>query len=431
MAFKLRGLHLPHNKNTDNSLPTRMDSVKSVTLPTSMHIGAPADITVKKGDKVYVGTLIAEHSGNISSHIYSSVSGEVTSIGETLLSNGKTSPCVVIESDGEMKLDENIKPPVINNGEDLLNALKQSGIVGLGGAGFPTFAKFGSETIEYLVINGAECEPYITSDSVTMLTRKDDIAYGLNMLTTHFNIKNVVIGIENNKRKAIEVMKTISLDNAEISVKVLPSSYPQGAEKVLVYNTTGKVIPMGKLPIAVGCVVCNSSTVAEIGKFLKTGIPLVERCITVDGNAVSNPQNVIVPIGTLISDVFQFCGGFKKEPETVLYGGPMMGVSVPTLELPVLKNTNALLAFEGYKSKPPKTTPCINCGACAHICPLGINPVEIAVARNNNDFKALEKAGTELCMECGCCSFVCPAKRPIVQNNKLAKIALREQKEKK
>ncbi len=430
MTFKLRGVKLPHKKNTDNVSPKRMTDVKTVTLPVSMHIGAPATVAVKKGDKVFVGSVVAEHTGNISSFVYSSVSGEVTAVSETLLANGKSCPCVVIESDGQMNPDEGIKPPVIENREDLISALKKSGIVGLGGAGFPTFAKFNAEKIEYLVVNGAECEPYITSDSVTMVERKDDIAYGLNMLTEYFNIKNVIIGIENNKPKAIESMKSISLDNAEISVKVLASSYPQGAEKVLVYNTTKRVIPMGKLPIDVGCVVSNSSTIAEIGKFLKTGIPLVDRCVTVDGSAVQNPQNVIVPIGTSMEDVFEFCGGFKAEPKMVLYGGPMMGISVPKLDMPVLKNTNALLAFAEKEATPPKTTPCIRCGACEHNCPVGINPVAIAVARNNNDFDALEKAGAELCMECGCCSYVCPAKRPIVQNNKLGKIALREHKQK-
>ncbi len=433
MAFKLRGVKLPHNKNSDNTSPNKMTQVKTVTLPVSMHIGAPATVTVKKGDNVFVGSVVAEHNGVISSYVYSSVSGTVTAVSEALLSNGKNCPCVVIESDGEMKLSPEIKPPVIESAQDLLIALKQSGIVGLGGAGFPTFAKFGTEKpldIEQLIVNGAECEPYITSDSVTLAQRKDDIAFALNMLTRYFGIKDVIIGIENNKPKAIEGMRSITLDNAQITVKVLPSVYPQGAEKVLVYNTTRKVIPMGKLPIDVGCVVCNSSTVAEIGKYLKTGIPLVDRCVTVDGNAVKNPQNVIVPIGASIKDVFEFCGGFKTEPKMVLYGGPMMGVSVPTLDMPVLKNTNALLAFSGDQAKPPKTTPCIHCGACEHNCPLGINPVALDVARNNNDFDALEKAGVELCIECGCCSYVCPAKRPIVQNNKLGKIALKEHKSK-
>ena len=428
MAFKLKGVKLPHKKNTDNAVPNKMTGVKKVTLPVSMHIGAPANLIVNKGDKVFVGSLIAEQNGNISSPVYSSVSGEVTAISEILLSNGKNCPCVVVESDGEMKLEPNIKPPVISNGEDLLSALKQSGIVGLGGAGFPSFAKFGTEKpleVEQLIVNGAECEPYITSDSVTMVQRKDDIEYALNVLTKYFGIKEVIIGIENNKPAAIKSMKEITLDSVKFSVKVLKSSYPQGAEKVLIYNTTRKIVPMGKLPIDVGCVVSNSSTIAEMGKFLKTGIPLVDRCVTVDGSAIKNPQNVIVPIGTSIADVFEFCGGLKTELKKVIYGGPMMGVAIPHTDMPVLKNTNALLAFDQKEAVLPKTTHCIKCGACANNCPFNINPVEIAVARENEDYGALEKAGTMLCMECGCCSFVCPAKIPIVQNNKLAKDALK------
>ena len=220
-------------------------------------------------------------------------------------------------------------------------------------------------------------------------------------------------------------MQALAERDSAIEVKVLPSIYPQGGEKVLVYHTTGKVIPAGKLPIDVGCVVCNSTTMATIGQFLKTGMPLVEKCITVDGSAVKEPKNVIAPIGTSLKDVFEFCGGFTAEPEKVLYGGPMMGISVPDLDAPVLKNTNAVLALNAKDAKAPKTTACIKCGSCANHCPMGINPVTIAKALRHEDWETLEEAGTMLCMECGCCAFVCPAKRPIVQNNKLAKAALR------
>jgi len=430
MAFKLKGVHVPHSKNTANASAVRMTGIKTVTLPTVMHIGAPAKPIVKSGDKVYVGTLVAEQNGFVSSPVHSSVSGTVKSVSEIMLSSGKNAPCIVIESDGEMQPDPNIAPPEINSLADLSEALKQSGIVGLGGAGFPTYVKFGTAdkplNIEELVINGAECEPFITSDSVTMVDNIQDISYAIDMLTKYFGIKKVVIGIEKNKPNAIKSMQSITCENAEVTVKPLPSVYPQGGEKVLVYHTTGKVIPMGKLPIDVGCVVCNSTTVATIGKYLKTGMPLTEKCVTVDGGAVSKPQNVIVPIGTPLVDVFEFCGGFKSEPHKVLYGGPMMGISVPSLDMPILKNTNAILAFDKKQATPPKTTACIKCGACANNCPFGIDPSKISNAMKTEDFEGLQKAGVELCMECGCCSFVCPAKRPIVQNNKLAKAALRK-----
>lgn len=430
MAFYLKGVKLPHRKHTASSPATPLPPVKSVTIPTSMHIGAPANAVVKKGDEVYVGTLIAEAGAGLSSPIYSSVSGTVSAVGEILLSNGSTGTAITIESDGKMTLDSGITPPVINSKDDCLNALQKSGIVGLGGAGFPTAYKFKTDKpIEYLVINGAECEPYITSDTVTMLTKADMMAHAIEILVKYFDIKNVVIGIENNKPKAIENMKKIALSIDNVSIKVLPSVYPQGGEKVLVYHTTGRVIPEGSLPIDVGCVVCNCTTIAEIGKYLKTGIPLVEKVITVDGDAIQSPKNVIVPIGTPIKDVFEFCG-IKKEIAKVLYGGPMMGISVPDMEKPVLKNTNALLAFSEKENFIPKTTACIRCGACVNHCPFGISPVAILKSYKENDYLGMKKAGALLCMECGCCSYVCPAKIPNVQNNKLAKLALRDEPKK-
>ena len=431
MSFFLKGIKVPHRKNTANFPTVKMPAPKTVTIPVSMHIGADAKITVKKGDEVFVGTLIAEQNGFVSSPVYSSISGTVSGITEIMLSNGKTCDAVVIESDGQMTLDKNITPPVITDKESLLSALKLSGIVGLGGAGFPTAVKFATDKpIEELIINGAECEPYITSDSITMVERADDIAYAINTLTKYFNIKKVIIGIEQNKPNAIQSMKNLTCENTDITVKVLPSIYPQGGEKVLIYHTTGKVIKLGQLPIDVGCVVSNSTTVAAIGKFLKTGIPLVEKTITVDGGAVNEPKNVNVAIGTLLKDVFEFCGGFKTQPAKVLYGGPMMGISVPNLDMPILKNTNAILAFTENEAKIPDTTSCIKCGACANHCPFGINPVQILHSYKAKDIEGMQKAGTELCMECGCCSFVCPAKIPNVQNNRLAKAALRNAKQK-
>lgn len=428
MAFRLKGAHVPHRKRTATLSAVRMSVPETVTLPMVMHIGAPATPVVKAGDAVYVGTLIAQQNGVVSSPVHASVSGTVSAVGEILLSTGKTAPAVTITSDGQMTADPAITPPTVTDRDSLIAALKQSGIVGLGGAGFPTYVKFGADKpldIEELVINGAECEPYITSDSVTMVDRAEDIAFAIDTLTAHLNIGKVIIGIEKNKPQAIAAMKQLAKKNDKIQVCVLPSLYPQGGEKVLVYHTTGKVIPAGKLPIDVGCVVCNSTTMATIGQFLKTGMPLVEKCITVDGSAVKEPKNVIAPIGTSLKDVFEFCGGFTAEPEKVLYGGPMMGISVPDLDAPVLKNTNAVLALNAKDAKAPKTTACIKCGSCANHCPMGINPVTIAKALRHEDWETLEEAGTMLCMECGCCAFVCPAKRPIVQNNKLAKAALR------
>lgn len=432
MAFSLKGIHVPHRKNTADMSAVRMLAPKTVTLLTAMHIGKPAKPVVKVGDKVFVGTLVAEQDGFISSPIYSSVSGTVKSIADTLLSNGKTAPAITIESDVEMTPDESIAVPQVNSKEDFIEAVKNSGIVGLGGAGFPTYVKFATDKkIDTLVINGAECEPYITSDSVTMVDRADDILLAIETADKYFNFDKVVIGIEKNKASAIAKMKELSSKNGKIQVKVLPSIYPQGGEKVLVYHTVGRTIKAGQLPADVGCIVCNSSTMANIGKYLQTGMPLVEKTITVDGGAVKEPKNVIVAIGTQISEVFDFCGGFNGEPEKVIYGGPMMGVAVPDLTVPVLKQTNALLALNSKETKIAKTTACIKCGKCTNSCPFGINPAAIAKAYKNKDAEMVEKLGADICMLCGCCAFVCPAKRPLIETNNLAKGLLAAERAKK
>ena len=432
MAFSLKGIHVPHRKNTADMSPVRMPAPKVVTLLTSMHIGKPAKPVVKVGDTVSVGTLVAEQDGFVSSPVYSSVSGTVKSIADTLLSNGKTAPAITIESDGEMTPDESITVPQVNSKEDFIEAVKKSGIVGLGGAGFPAYVKFSTDKkVDTLVINGAECEPYITSDSVVMSEKADDIFLAIETADKYFNFDRIIIGIEKNKPSAITKMNELSQKNSKIQVKVLSSVYPQGGEKVLVYHTTGRTITVGQLPADVGCIVCNSSTMANIGKYLQTGMPLVQKVVTVDGGAVKEPKNVIVAIGTPIGEVFDFCGGFNSEPEKVVYGGPMMGIAVPDLTVPVLKQTNALIAFNKKETKTAKTTACIKCGKCANTCPLGINPAAIAKAYKNKDAEMVEKLGADICMLCGCCAYVCPAKRPLVDTNRLSKSLLAEERAKK
>lgn len=434
MAFHLPGIHVPHRKNTLKKPVIRIDVPQKVTIPMLQHIGKPAIPTVKVGDLVKVGTKIGEADGYISSSVYSSVSGKVVKLTDYLLYNGSTTTAVVIESDGEMALEEALTPPTVNNRQDMIDAIKESGIVGLGGAGFPTYVKFDvdPESIEYLIINGAECEPYVTSDTVTMLTRADDMAYALKELNRCLGIKNVIIGIENNKKNAIAEMNKMaaSITECSVNVKVLPSLYPQGGEKVLVYHTTGRKIPTNKLPINVGCIVINCTTLAAIGSYLKTGMPLVEKCVTVDGGCVSNPQNVIAPIGTSLDYLFECCGGLKDQPAKLVYGGPMMGLTVPNSDAPVIKNTNAVLALTKKEAKLPKTTACIRCGACINTCPFSLAPAAISRAFDNKNAEALRYLTVDACMECGCCSFVCPANRPLVQKNKLAKQFLKEEKAK-
>ena len=432
MSFFLNGVHVPHRKHTADMTAVRMDAPSSVTLPMSMHIGAPARPIVKVGDLVKVGTPIAEAGGAVSSPIFATVSGKVTKISDILLSSGATVPAVTIESDGEMAEDETLCPPVVNSAEDLVEAIRMSGVVGLGGAGFPTYVKFRVDTsrIEELIINGAECEPYITSDSLTMSERANDMEYALLAMKKYFGIKRIVIGIEKNKKRAIAVMQEMAKRVEGTEVCVLPAVYPQGGEKVLVYHTVKKVIPADKLPIDVGCIVCNCTTIAAIGSYLKCGMPLVKKCVTVDGACVKEPKNVIVPIGTAIEDVFAFCGGLTSAPEKVLYGGPMMGVAIWDIRSPILKNTNAILALDEKEAKLPKTTACIRCGTCTNSCPFGLAPAAIMAAYKKKDTELLRKLSVGTCMECGCCSFNCPANRPLVQTNKLAKALLREEKAK-
>ena len=435
MAFSLHGIHVPHRKHTQNKPVVYMDPPQTVTIPMSMHIGAPATLLAKVGDTVKVGTKIGEANGTVSVPVYASVSGKVTKIINLPLSNGNTAPAVIIESDGQMTPEESLTPPTVTCREELIEAIRESGVVGLGGAGFPTHVKLNAdpERIKHLVINGAECEPYVTSDSVTMVERRDDMAYALNVLCKHLGIRSVIIGIESNKKKAVSSMMRMMKENEgdyRITVKVLPAIYPQGGEKVLVYHTTGRVIPTGKLPIDVGCIVLNCTTLAAIGSYLQTGMPLVKKCVTVDGGAVQNPQNVVAPIGTSMDKLFEICGGLTCSPAKILYGGPMMGITVPSPTLPIMKNTNAILALTERETSRPVMTACIRCGSCTNVCPFGLAPAEIARAYNNGDAKLLESLEVSTCMECGCCSFVCPANRPLVQTNKQSKAFLREHKAK-
>lgn len=432
MSFFLNGVSVPHRKNTANKPILHMDAPKIVTIPMSMHIGAPANIVVKVGSIVKVGTLIGEGNGAISSDIYSSVSGKVIKIEDFTLSNGSKTQAVVIESDGEMARDESLAAPVVTSADELVEAIRKSGVVGLGGAGFPTYVKFKVDLarVEVLIINCAECEPYITSDSYSMMERTQDMEYALVKIKEHFGIKKIIIGIEENKKRSIACMRELATKIEGVEVKVLPSKYPQGGEKVLVYHTTKKVIPTGKLPIDVGCIVINCTTLASIGKYLIDGTPLVKKCVTVDGGAIKNPANVLVPIGTSVAELVEFCGGFKEEPAKVLYGGPMMGITINSIDAPVIKNTNAIVALTEKEAKLPKTTACIRCGSCTNACPFGLAAAEILRAYDKKDAEKLKALSVETCMECGCCSFVCPANRPLVQTNKLAKAFLKEEKAK-
>ena len=425
----LKGVRVPHRKNTADCKPERIPVPQFVTNPMVMHIGAPAKPVVKPGDIVKVGQLIAESGGFMSSPIHSGVSGTVNKLDDILLSTGQYVPAVTIETDGEQSLFEGLTPPKVESLSDFLEAVKNSGLVGLGGAGFPTAVKLSVKdlsAIEAVIINGAECEPYITSDTRTMLDDADLIFEGIALLQKHLQVKRVVIGIEDNKPQCVKSMQAKCKPGDGVEVLSLPALYPQGGEKVLIFHTVGKVVPEGKLPIDVGAIVLNCTSLAALARYIKTGMPLVEKCVTVDGSAVREPKNVIAPIGTPVKALFDYCGGFKSEPKKVLYGGPMMGLAVPNLDAPVLKNTNAVLAFDEKDARLPAETNCIRCGRCVAHCPLRLAPVDIETAYKLKKPEDLAVLKVNLCMECGCCSYVCPANRPLVQTHKLSKVMLRE-----
>ena len=396
----------------------------SVVIPMAMHIGAPAKPVVKVGDYVKTGQLIGEPGGFVSAPIYASVSGTVKKIGEMLGSNGRMMQTVEIESDGLDARWEGIQPPKLETMQDFLDAVRASGLVGLGGAGFPTVVKLtvkNLDQIKCVIINGAEGEPYITSDTRAMIDYSFDVIAGCRLLQKFLKVPRIVFGIEDNKPECIERYRELVSHEQNMEVMPLKAMYPQGGEKVLIYHVTGEKVPEGKLPLDVGAVVLNCTTISSIARYCRTGLPLVKKCVTVDGSAVKNPMNVLVPIGMRMKDVFEATGGFKEEPKMVLYGGPMMGIAVPDLEQPILKNTNAILAFGEAEATPPEPTACIKCGKCIAHCPLSLMPCEMETAYKKGNIERLMHLKVNLCMECGCCSFICPAHRPLVQTNKLAK----------
>ena len=434
MAFsKLLGnVRLPHHKKTASIPAVAMPAPAEVLLPMQQHIGTPATPIVKVGDEVKVGQKIGEANGHISVPIHASVSGKVTKIEDYLESSGKNFLSIRILSDGLMT-PADVTPPTVDSLDTFVAAIKESGLVGLGGAGFPTHVKLEAlarQDIDHIIINGCECEPYVTSDTRIMIEEGEWIEKGIGLMKKYSaNAPKFIIGIEKNKPEAIEALTERFSDCADVAIKSLPERYPQGAEKVLIYNTTKRVVPEGKLPMDVGVIVINVSTLAFIAKYIETGMPLVSRTVTVDGGAVAEPKNVIAPVGTSIKDIVEFAGGFKATPKKVLFGGPMMGIAAHSLDEPTFKATGILTCLTEGELDEREPTACIRCGRCIAACPMNLNAAaySLALTYENKEERiaALKEHKVNLCMECGSCNYVCPASRPLVQNSRLGKTELR------
>ena len=424
---KISAVHVPHCKSTQDMHSVRIAPPDSVTIPMSMHSGVPAVPVVQKGDHVYIGQLIAkEGEGRVSSPIHASVSGTVSEVSEKSIS---------IKSDGKMEKDPEMKAPKLETLDDFLDGCRKSGIVGLGGAAYPLHGKWEAvrkNKIDTVLINGAECEPYCTADNRTMVEDADHIKSGIEILKKFVGAKEYIIGIEANKPEAISHLTEVFKDDSSVEVKTLESVYPQGAKQVLLWNATGKVVAAGQRLASLGVIITNVTTLAKMALYFETGMPLVDKCVSVDGSAVKNPSNIIVPIGTSFGYCLEACGGFKEEPRKVIEGGPMMGRTVASLDEPVVKATNGIVAMGEKEAILSEPSPCIHCGRCVEACPLNLNPVAFAKALSMEDEDEkealLKREDVAQCMECGCCAFVCPAHRPLVTNNREDKRFMRSRR---
>lgn len=426
------GANVPHLKNTAECPTDLLPTPDKVVIPMQQHIGTPCEPIVKVGDLVKAGQLIGDSPSVVSAPIHASISGKVTALGEILMPFGVKCKAVTITSDGENTVDETLTPPHIESKTDFLQAIRSSGLVGLGGAGFPTSVKLNPKNIQEvntLIINGAECEPFITSDYREFMENPDDVVEGVLRVKKFLEMDEVYIGIENNKPEAIKLMTKKLENHSDINVVTLKSRYPQGAEKVLIHEVCGKVVPEGKLPADVGVLVMNVASVGFINRYCKTGIPLISKRLTIDGGAIGHRKNIRVPIGTMISDVARYCGGYAQPVRKILMGGPMMGTALYTEDFPVLKQNNAILFFSDENlPKHNHETACIRCGRCVRTCPMSLMPLEVERAYKLGDTELLEKLKVGICMECGSCEYNCPAKRPLVSTMRLSKQAVRAAK---
>ena len=434
-AKHLNSIAAGHYKNTAGCATEVMPVPEIVKISMSQNIGAPCKPLVKKGDAVKVGQKIGDTDAFLHVPVHSSVSGVVQGIETQRNAMGGYDTLVVIEADGKQEMDPSIAPPVYEDQPGFVQAVKESGLVGLGGASFPTWLKFNPRNLGdpmTLIINGAECEPFITSDHRTMLEETQNVIDGALEIMKWLKAEEGYIGIEDNKQDAIDRFDKLLKKQGITKLKTFPlqARYPKGAERVLIYEVTGKTCNAGVLPADLGCIVSNVTSVAFLGQYLKDGIPLISKRVTIDGDAVARPGNVVVPIGAQIHDVIEFCGGYKAEPRKILMGGPMMGRAIFSDRMPIVKNNNAILAFTKEQSFIPEETACISCGRCHTACPFELLPTGFADAYEAKDVKRLNDLKIMQCMECGSCSYICPAHRPLAFINKLGKALVKEASQK-
>ena len=389
----------------------------------SQHIGAPANPVVEKGDHVKVGQVIAEAGGFVSAPIHASVSGTVKGIESRLTVTGTIGKAIIVENDGQYETVEFEKIDSLEglSKQDILKKVQAAGVVGMGGAGFPTHVKLSPkepEKIEYILVNGAECEPYLTSDYRRMLENPDWVVGGLKVILQLFDRAKGFICIEDNKPDCIEKMRELTKNESRIEVKELKTKYPQGAERCLIHATTGRDVNSSMLPADAGCIVDNIDTVVAIHHAVMWGQPLMHRVVTVTGDCINDPRNFEICTGMDYEELIDAAGGLKKDPEKIIIGGPMMGNSVYTLHLPSTKTSSALLCLSNDEVSHSPKTACINCGRCVTACPANLVPAQLGTYAEHHNEEAFVKWEGMECVACGCCSFVCPAKRPLTQEIK-------------
>lgn len=421
------GIHPPHAKKSTEKKPVEQSvNPKIVIIPLQQHIGAPCEAIVKVGDYVKVGQKIGEATSFVSAPVHSSVSGIVKEVAPKLTLGGKTT-CVVIESDGENTISEEVKPKgdiSTLDSKEILNIIKEAGIVGMGGAGFPTHVKLSpppNKAIEFVILNGAECEPYLTADHRLMLESPERIVYGLKALMKVLDVKKGYIGIEVNKLDALDKLTKLTEQDSSIEVVGLKTKYPQGAEKQLIYACTKRQVPSGGLPLEAGVVVSNVATAAAVSDAIQLGMPLIERICTVTGSGIKEPKNLLIKTGTLISEIIEQCGGVTEDIGKIIWGGPMMGISMSSIEIPSTKTASGVLCLNEADADMPESSGCIKCGKCVSICPAFIQPMLLDAHALRGNYEQTEKLRVLDCIECGSCSFVCPAKRPLLHSIRVAK----------